>query len=68
MIKVHRDADKAEGEFSAILYLNQLWRQNDYGDLLLYEDRDIFSTVSPKFNRVIIWDSSIGTMLTLFYF
>ncbi|XP_033642095.1 uncharacterized protein LOC117302311 [Asterias rubens] len=59
VIKVHRDADKAEGEFTAILYLNQLWRQNDYGDLLLYEDRDIFSTVSPKFNRVIIWDSSI---------
>ncbi|XP_022090064.1 uncharacterized protein LOC110978974 [Acanthaster planci] len=55
----HRDAHRNETEFTVLLYLNQLWRKNDYGELLLLDEGDVFATVGPKFNRVVVWDSSI---------
>ena len=33
--KVHTDADSEADEVSMMIYLNQKWRKNDYGDLYL---------------------------------
>ncbi|XP_038078871.1 uncharacterized protein LOC119746140 [Patiria miniata] len=59
IIYPHRDAQNKETELTALLYLNQLWRKNDYGELLFLEESDVFATIGPKFNRVVVWDSSI---------
>ncbi|XP_071486638.1 uncharacterized protein [Diadema antillarum] len=56
-----RDSRDGQTERSVLLFFNHFWRKNDYGELLFYDDdNDSFAAVSPKYNRMVVWDSSIG--------
>lgn len=64
--KLHKEnitpnSGKVNG-YSMMLFTNTLWRKNSYGQMLFYEDdgnSDIFAVITPKFGRVVVWDSSI---------
>ncbi|XP_030842505.1 uncharacterized protein LOC753783 isoform X2 [Strongylocentrotus purpuratus] len=63
-VALTRDNTGVEKEYSLILYFNQYWRKNDYGELLFYDDNnDTFTALSPKYNRAVVWDSSIGYIM-----
>ncbi|XP_054768909.2 uncharacterized protein LOC129276552 [Lytechinus pictus] len=63
-IKLTRDNTGEEKEYSVVLYFNHYWRKNDYGELLFYEDNnDTFVALSPKYNRAVVWDSSVGYIM-----
>ena len=58
--KVHADAKSEENDVSMVIYLNENWRKNDYGDLYLYDDnKEIVAGVVPRYGRVVVWHSSI---------
>ncbi|KAI8479615.1 hypothetical protein Bbelb_426330 [Branchiostoma belcheri] len=60
LIKMYHNAEESEKEFSASIYLNEVWRKNDYGELYFYDDdEEIFAAVKPRFGRTVVWDSSI---------
>ncbi|XP_066295870.1 uncharacterized protein [Branchiostoma lanceolatum] len=60
LIKMYHNAEESEKEFSVSIYLNEVWRKNDYGELYFYDDdEEIFAAVKPKFGRTVVWDSSI---------
>lgn len=67
-VALTRDNTGEEKEYSLILYFNQYWRKNDYGELLFYDDNnDTFTALSPKYNRAVVWDSSIGKSLMILF-
>eukprot|EP00058_Branchiostoma_floridae_P025287 XP_002610777.1 hypothetical protein BRAFLDRAFT_126315 [Branchiostoma floridae] len=60
LIRMYHNAEESEKEFSASIYLNEVWRKNDYGELYFYDDdEEIFAAVKPRFGRTVVWDSSI---------
>lgn len=59
--KLYTDANRTDGEFSVMMFLNPKWRKNDYGELYLYdEDIEIVAGAVPKFGRLVVWDSSVS--------
>ncbi|XP_071945135.1 uncharacterized protein [Antedon mediterranea] len=61
-IKVVFGSEIAGNEFTAVLYMNEIWRKNDYGDALFYEKGEDMplASIKPKHGRLLIFDSSIG--------
>jgi len=52
--------------YSMMLFANIIWSQDNYGELLFYEDGDdldIFGLAAPRFGRIVVWDSAIPYIL-----
>lgn len=50
----------ASGDINMVMYLNKKWLKNNYGELLLFDDRgEIVASVAPKHGRVVIWDCTV---------
>ena len=45
------------GDINIAIYLNKNWLKNNYGELLLYDDRgEVAASITPKHGRVVIWN------------
>ncbi|XP_033125447.1 uncharacterized protein LOC117123576 [Anneissia japonica] len=60
--KVFFGSDTVGSEFSAVIYLNQIWRKDNYGDAIFYErDQNLaLASIKPKYGRLLVFDSTIG--------
>nr|XP_006820061.1 PREDICTED: uncharacterized protein LOC102810274 [Saccoglossus kowalevskii] len=59
--KYHHDATRDEKEISVVIYMNEIWKKNYYGETMFYdEDMEITAVVKPKFGRMVVWDSSVA--------
>lgn len=60
---VERDDQKANQTVSAVLFLTQTWKRNDYGELVFYgEEGEILKSIHPRFGRLVVFDGSISRM------
>ncbi|XP_057303752.1 uncharacterized protein LOC130641105 [Hydractinia symbiolongicarpus] len=49
-----------EGEFSVMMFVNEFWKKNYYGELYLYDKkREIIGGATHKGGRVVVWESTI---------
>lgn len=57
----HRDnpAGRDERVISAVFYLNDDWGQNDGGEISLYDISQALHQLSPKANRLVLFDSNL---------
>ena len=58
--KLHVHANESDDEYTTAIYLNDNWKKNDYGDMLLFdEEMEIVAPVKPNIGRTIVWHSSV---------
>jgi Rps23 Pro-64 3,4-dihydroxylase Tpa1-like proline 4-hydroxylase len=58
--KLHVHANESDDEYTTVIYLNDNWKKNDYGDMLLFdEEMEIVAPVKPNIGRTIVWHSSV---------
>eukprot|EP00117_Sycon_ciliatum_P002845 scpid74740/ scgid7894/ len=51
----------AENEVWMMLFLNDEWRANNYGDVIIYDgDKEIIGGASNLFARLLVWKPSLG--------
>lgn len=59
--KLHREPETDKIEYNMATYNNIVWRKNNYGETLFFdEDDEIFAVVRAKFGRIVVWDATIG--------
>lgn len=59
--KKHRDAFKSDDarKITVLLYLNQNWKQEDGGELILYKDDNSSLTIEPLGGRLLVFESEM---------
>ncbi|XP_070560656.1 uncharacterized protein [Ptychodera flava] len=64
VMKLHHDACREEAEFSALIYMNEIWKKNYYGETLFFDqDEEITAVVKPNYGRIVVWESSVDYLL-----
>lgn len=57
--KVAKDSDDVN-EFSAMIFMNEYWRKNYYGELYFYDDnKEIVGGTTHKSARLVVWQSDM---------
>jgi len=59
--KKHRDAFKSDDarKITVLLYLNQNWKHEDGGELILYKDDNSSLTIEPLGGRLLVFESEM---------
>ncbi|MBL7893779.1 MAG: 2OG-Fe(II) oxygenase [Bacteroidia bacterium] len=59
--KKHKDAFKSDDarKITVLLYLNQNWKQEDGGELILYKDDNSSLTIEPLGGRLLVFESEM---------